>query len=140
MQVGFQSLGFGGSSAEGVTGKDGIYVANGESNLQYWVLVKKDGYYGSRLDQKEVKERVAPGEWKIVDQDVTLILREIKNPIPMYARRKASVNVPAYDTPIGYDMEMGDWVKPYGEGIRNDLIFLLSGYFNNFRDKSVSLN
>jgi len=139
VQVGFQPLGFGGSSEEGVTNKDGIYVVTGESNLQYWVLVTKDGYYESRLDQQEVKEQVAPGEWKIVDQDATLTLREMKNPVPMYAKAITALNIPKKGEDIGFDLEKGDWVAPHGNGETVDLLVFADGIYNSSKDNDSRL-
>ena len=40
----------------------------------------------------------------------------------MYARR-AQIEVPAVDKPIGFDLMEYDWVAPYGKGKQSDLVF-----------------
>jgi hypothetical protein len=41
----------------------------------------------------------------------------------MYAR-KARIQIPEIGKPIGFDLMVGDWVAPYGAGVRSDFIFL----------------
>jgi hypothetical protein len=40
----------------------------------------------------------------------------------MYAKR-VNLGMPALDTPVGFDLMVGDWVKPYGGGLNADLFF-----------------
>lgn len=41
----------------------------------------------------------------------------------MYAKRTGGIKVPVLEKPIGYDLEKGDWVAPYGKGVISDFIF-----------------
>ncbi|MDP0495598.1 MAG: carboxypeptidase-like regulatory domain-containing protein [Verrucomicrobiota bacterium JB024] len=139
VSVGFLPLGIGGSFAEGKTDKGGVFVANGESNLHYRVSVEKDGYYDSSKEQLNAKMEVEPGKWKVVDQDVVLVLRKIKNPIAMYARSNTTINLYTMDEEVGFDLLVFDWVAPYGKGKVADITFELSGYYHSFRDKDSTL-
>ena len=47
--------------------------------------------------------------------DLKLIVRKKEKPIAMYAK-ELKLELPEQRKEIGFDMEKGDWVKPYGKG------------------------
>jgi hypothetical protein len=53
---------------------------------------------------------------------VTLMLKKIRDPIPMYARGICK-GPPVLDQPVGYDLIVGDWVPPHGKGMTTHMIF-----------------
>ena len=53
---------------------------------------------------------------------MTYILRKVKKPIPLYARR-LQVFAPIKDKELGYDLQIGDWVMPHGIGKVTDVLF-----------------
>jgi hypothetical protein len=57
-----------------------------------------------------------------IEEKRTLILRERKNPIPLVAR-KVDILFPAENVWIGFDFEVGQFVIPYGEGGKSDMLF-----------------
>ena len=63
-------------------------------------------------------------------QTLTVILKPIRDPVPMYAKR-LDVLVPTVNTPVGYDIEKGDWVAPYGKGLRTDFEFTVAGQYES---------
>ena len=71
-----------------------------------------------------------------LSKTVDLVMKKIKNPIPMYAKRltaeaDASLRLPSYDgNSYGYDLVIGDWVSPHGKGVINDIIFKFEGQFS----------
>jgi hypothetical protein len=81
-----------GESFREKTGKDGWVSFTGSSFFKLPVIVNKKGYYDSkvevttfeRVDQKNVYS----------DRQVEVILREIKNPIPMYAYQRVEAKIP----------------------------------------------
>jgi len=103
------------------------------------VVAKKDGYYPSiaRSDKPPRDERFRfdpfiyrddvpriaqkdPPMKKEVKLEASITLREIKNPIPLFVKR-VRMDIPARDIWLDYDMEAGEWVKPYGQGVRADM-------------------
>ena len=50
------------------------------------------------------------------------MLKEHRNPIPMCAKRVDTL-VPIRDSPVGFDLEVGDWVVPNGCGVKPDILF-----------------
>lgn len=62
------------------------------------------------------------GKWQPWNPTIQVLLKRIKNPVPMYAKR-VEVKIPEFNQPIGYDLVQGDLVAPYGKGQISDLIF-----------------
>jgi hypothetical protein len=56
----------------------------------------------------------------------TVILRKIKTPVPVYAKKVRGDNIPDGGKPCDYDLEAGDWVAPYGRGKTADFIVTLT--------------
>lgn len=126
------------------TGKSG---KNGKTSLQLRALsgigvyAEKAGYYSSiaptkgerpfdmrfrfepfiydDLDPRRNRD-VEPPMKKEVKLEASITLREIKNPIPLYVKR-VRMDIPARDVWLGYDFEIGDWVKPHGKGVKSDM-------------------
>ncbi|HEY5747868.1 MAG TPA: hypothetical protein VIU12_17465, partial [Chryseolinea sp.] len=65
------------------------------------------------------------GRWEPWNPTVEMVLKPIVNPIPMYARRVDTIDIPTVGQPVGFDLIVSDWVNPYGKGKTSDFIFLL---------------
>ena len=105
------------------TDVDGRVVLRGNATLQVSVASGGDGtpWYLSGLD-------IIPGGidadkqgWNI-KREGTLILRKKRNPTPLAVRRIELVP-PSFEKPYAYDLEIGDYVQPYGNGKTPDLVF-----------------
>ena len=85
--------------------------------------LKKEGYYksSSGIGIKSVNRLL--NRWDPYPANLTITLREKKNPVPMYAKKTGPIAVPVIGKPVGYDLEKGDWVKPHGKGEISDLVF-----------------
>ncbi|QQL45546.1 hypothetical protein [Sulfuriroseicoccus oceanibius] len=101
----------------------------------------KEGYYSSGVT-------FIP--WLSPDFDpsepLVVKIKRKKNPIAMYAKNMSFGVTPGIKIPggvgekIGFDLQVGDWVKPYGEGVISDFIFEKEGGFrevlgNDFSQK-----
>lgn len=91
----------------------------------------KDGYYKSYGEYRFKEKKM--GRWEPWNPEVTVVLRKIKNPIPMYARdtKASSLEVPVSEKEIGFDLVEYDWVAPYGKGAHADFLFKLNKAFSN---------
>ena len=105
------------------TDVDGRVVLRGNATLQVSVASGGDGtpWYLSGLG-------IIPGGidsdkqgWNI-KREGTLILRKKRNPTPLAVRRIELVP-PSLEKPYAYDLEIGDYVQPYGKGKTPDLVF-----------------
>ena len=126
-----------GASIKGLTDTNGIFTA---SHTAYAGLlsfaVEKTGYYRT-WSEHDLGFEYNPSKW---DFEQTIVLKKIGKPIPMYAR-KAQVEIPEIDKPIGFDLMVGDWVSPFGNGIHGDFIFQAQRRWvsrNNF-DSTIKL-
>lgn len=62
------------------------------------------------------------------DPEVTIELKEVRNPIPMIARgREVRLELPSLSEPVGYDLFKNDWIAPFGDGEIADIQFEYSG-------------
>ena len=53
----------------------------------------------------------------------TITLRQVLNPIPLYALFNGGGNIPVQNEWVGYDFELGDWLEPQGKGKQADILF-----------------
>jgi hypothetical protein len=113
----------------GKSNSEGYFSATGQAVLWVYVEAKKDGYYGSRIDNLPSGKAV----------DRSIILRRRINPIPLFAKRSydpvsgRTLTVPSQDSWIGYDFEAGDWVSPHGKGKTADILFLFKNTFKGWK-------
>lgn len=115
-----------GEKIESLTDTNGIFTAGhedtGSSGLSF--RISKTGYYltthghelyqPGQFDDKTVAANRHP--------NLTLVLKKIGKPIPMYAR-KVHIEAPKTNKPVGFDLVEGDWVVPDGKGKQSDFVF-----------------
>jgi hypothetical protein len=107
------------AKVEGVTDTNGIFVASHtDVSFELGIHVEKSGYYTAftRVEFNPT-ERLSPKR----TQTLTLRLRKIEHPIPMYAKQ-VETKVREENEPVGFDLTAGDWVAPYGTGHNADLL------------------
>lgn len=84
------------------------------------------GYYSTHETRYWFKE-VQNGRWQPWNPQVDVVLKPVLRPIPMYARvmgrLPALLELPVRGTPVGFDLEKGEWVAPWGGGVNADLVF-----------------
>jgi hypothetical protein len=109
---------------EGVTDANGVFTASHEANgsTDLGFSASKEGYYTTRASHELAQLNDGdPAKW---NHNVTLLLKKIGKPIAMYAKfNTPGLKVPEYGKPIAYDLQVGDWVGPYGKGINKDVFF-----------------
>jgi len=125
------------SIGTGVTDDEGRYAYSGESLAKFFVTANKDGYYESRY--QGMVYRVEDSQRILSNPKVVLALKEIKEPIPMYARARLEFVIPEPNKEFGYDLEVADWVAPDGKGKNTDVIFSVNGYYNSRNDNESRL-
>ncbi|NQX02548.1 carboxypeptidase regulatory-like domain-containing protein [bacterium] len=108
-------LGYSGETTQrriGVTNLNGFFQASGEPELRISVRLERDGYYSSESGRLS----------RTQDHEVKFILRKVVKPLPLHAR-EVTIGFPVNREWIGYDFQVGDWVKPYGSGKIKDALF-----------------
>jgi hypothetical protein len=113
------------ASMSGPTDADGFFTV---SHLSYGgeigFVIEKSGYYATK-GSHTLGFSYDPGKWSLSQ---TVVLKKIGKPVAMYAK-SVNLGMPAFDKPIGYDLEVGDWVGPFGKGVNRDILF--TGHFND---------
>jgi len=106
------------------TDTNGVCSVEGITHMDVSYQIQKDGCY--RTDGCYVFGMVEPPVinncWQPWDPTNTVILKRMKNPVPMYVK-SLNVGVPEFGKSLGFDIEKGDWVTPYGQGASSDLLF-----------------
>jgi hypothetical protein len=110
--------------------KDGIAEFTGKTYFgKYAYGGTKLGYYAVR-GVEGFFEASKNGKWQPWEQTLQVIMKPIKNPVPMYVK-KLNVFMPKLGEYIGYDLEKGDWVSPYGIGTKSDVEICVEGTWDN---------
>jgi hypothetical protein len=93
-----------------------------------------DGFYSSwgQFDFERGSMQGDPAEWvksrwKPWNPTVDVVLKKKGDPIPMYAKRINTIELPVQNEPVGFDFVEGDWTTPHGKGKTVDMIFLATG-------------
>lgn len=109
-------------SVEYVSDQDGRIALEGKaftSGVSYGA--NKEGHYAAwGLRYSFTNTHLL--RWQPWNPTIEVLLKRIKNPVPMYAKR-VEVKIPEFNQPIGYDLVQGDLVAPFGKGQISDLIF-----------------
>ena len=125
-------------SPVGLSNENGRVELAGEMFLPRLAYgAEKEGYYqttGLKYQFFEDSGR----RWEPWDPTIEMVLKPIKNPVPMYAKN-AELKIPEFDKPIGYDLVVGDWVAPYGAGEKSDFVFEARRSVRSDRDYEGSL-
>ncbi|HWD91715.1 MAG TPA: carboxypeptidase-like regulatory domain-containing protein [Verrucomicrobiae bacterium] len=107
---------------EGLTDNDGVFNATQEANgsIDLGFVASKTGYYPAKTGYALAQlNNNNPEKW---NPSVTLMLKKIGTPIPMYVRH-VEAGPPVFNKPVGYDLMAGDWISPYGKGQFKDIVF-----------------
>ncbi|GAK58182.1 hypothetical protein U27_05155 [Candidatus Vecturithrix granuli] len=112
---------------EGLTDGAGNFTGSGESEWpDVTVSAEKNGYYQSTdgVSMETVNEALNRREpW---NPTITIMLKKIRNPVPMYYKQTDWIKVPVFGTPVGYDLLQGDWIAPYGKGQIKDFVVTMT--------------
>lgn len=119
----------------GVTDSNGLFSASGETVLGLFARFTKDGYYPTAVEQRierkpysNTLEYGSPASWTRTD---TVVLKRVRNPIPMYALRVDNPHVSGFES-VGkyrlaetsaFDFVAGSFLPPHGQGACPDVVF-----------------
>ena len=117
------------NGVDGMTDRDGIFIASGQSADEIIYSISKDGYYRTsgkfRLSQ-EPDAAVKGGKWMPYGKERQVILKRRIKPIPMFAVRK-TFYLPELGRSYGFDTLEMDLVKPFGKGEHTDIYVTYKG-------------
>ena len=114
---------------EEVTGADGLFTVAHKTNYKLVCRINKDGYYESKETivfpkREDGKLNVIDGKWQPYGETRTVVLKKIKNPwaAKVHTDEQRHRKIPAFDQWLPFDMEVSDWLAPYGNGVHNDVL------------------
>jgi len=103
-----------------LTDINGKCSASGTTYGAIYYGVRKESYYNTNSSYKFKQKDY--GSWTPNNPEVTIKLRKIENPSPMYARF-SDLELPGLNKEIGFDLLEYDWIRPYGRGNIPDILF-----------------
>lgn len=111
---------------EGQSDSNGLFSAEHGSDGHVFWSATKEGYYSSTgYDFQFNSALVESGRWQPWNQVFEVLMKKIIHPVPMFVKI-IETEIPKKQMPVGFDLEIGDWVSPNGIGVVNDLLFTLS--------------
>jgi hypothetical protein len=111
----------------GVTDTNGEFTGMSKTSGHVNFGARKTGFYTSIGEPFEGGQE-QNGRWKPWNPTISLIMRQILNPIPLLVRQ-AQVRTTNYVGTASYDLLVGDWTPPFGNGTNADLTFTWRGSF-----------
>ena len=114
-------------SVYGKTDSNGICVVEGKTNgNKVKFTIRKDGYYGSCKEITYIEmgreHEVKNDKWLPYGDEVSLSIKPIKNPITLrpLPGRGDYKHTDAVGEWVGYDLDVDDFVNPFGTGLLAD--------------------
>lgn len=105
---------------------NGLVDLKGKCGEYVRVVVKKNGYYTTMFEIKypmpSADKCIVDGKWQPYGETKEVILKKIKNPVRIGEFGRCSVPIPVYDQWVGFDLELREWVPPYGKGNYSDVM------------------
>lgn len=114
-------------------GNDGTLEVTGETirDTGGGATIFADGYYTDGAGFSFTGKNTILNHWEPWNPTLTVKMRPKKNPVPMVHKFIEWKKIPQMNKPVGFDLEKGDWVSPHGTGVSSDLIFTVTGYFQD---------
>lgn len=131
----------GGPNINGYTNNEGLISSSGRTHGELGYRIQKNGYYSSHGRYRKwyiEQAKIEADKWQPWNPVVEVLLKKIENPVPMYAK-KVETEIPLIGKPVAYDLEIGDWVAPYGKGVIGDFVFTFTGVFKRILDRKEQL-
>ena len=124
------------NSVSGTTDTGGLFTAEKLCTSTCRWTVSKPNYYatsGSHAFSANVMaSTVKNGCWQPWGQTLTVVLKEKREPVSPVVKR-IDLEIPAYGTEVGFDLEKGDWLAPHGTGQNAHVFFTL---FEEYKDRA----
>lgn len=126
--------------SKGQTNKEGVATVSGIAQQDYKLSAEKPGYYRTQGPRRGINDEKSFPQYAVGVQKIEMELRPVRDPIIGISRDVDRRLLPKTDgSSLGFDLEVGDWVAPYGKGKNSDFIFTVGGHFNGLNDYDQSL-
>ncbi len=115
-------------STKVLTDQNGVAAAQGNCIGEAYVVVRKDGYYKTRIKPPfrllSVDEACKIKRWSTETVDCTVTLKKKHNPIKMSLHSGNYLTIPVTNSVVFFDLEKFAWCPPYGDGKHKDVEML----------------
>jgi hypothetical protein len=135
---GFRGVAHVGELVSVFTDEQGFAAVSGNTPFSVRLTAKMDHFYESDIRRIQVSNPSEETELEPRSRSAALTLRAVKNPIALIARQM-EYEIPMKDTWIGFDLEISDWVKPYGKGEIDDMSVRYSNEFLGYQTDEEGL-
>lgn len=127
---------------KGHSDSNGEFSASSGSMHLLGFSVDKGGYYQSGDGYEFKSSSFLLNRWEPWNPTVEVMLKKMRNPVAMYMNNARGTNIPKsmFGVPVGYDLEKGDLVAPYGRGVTSDFLINLKGEERAYTDYECSFS
>ncbi|NTV15675.1 MAG: hypothetical protein HGA96_17390 [Desulfobulbaceae bacterium] len=126
---------------KGITDSNGEFTASSGCMNSLGFHVDKEGYYQSGVGYEFKSSSLLLNRWEPWNPTIEVVLKKKRNPAAMVLGGTGGwVNVAKEDVPIGFDLEQGSWVAPYGKGTISDLAVTCHANVRAYADYDVSID
>ena len=121
----------------GRTDENGKYTVESHSGGSSEIVITKEGFYPSRPEVEwdgnlnSDIDNLKKFGFRPWNHEVHVVLKRIGKPIPMIVRYSGFHSAPKFGEDIGFDLLVGDWVKPNGKGVVSDLLIRFDSMFTS---------
>lgn len=127
--------------AKGTTDEKGFCRVPLGGSAEAGVGVEHPDYYWSGSGGEVARQLKSP-VLALNKPELTIKLLKKLRPVPMYVRKIAYEyrgRIPENGKPVGFDLVVGDWIKPYGAGEHEDVTILLSWNDSEYHFKMLAV-
>jgi hypothetical protein len=117
---------------QGLSDAQGKFVAEDGVVFGLLLTIQKENYYS--IYERDPLKSIAPDQYDNLRQhSMDITMRKVRKPIPLLGK-VVNRAIAEQNKPIGYDLEIGDWVKPYGKGVVGDFFVNYSKQMVGYSD------
>ena len=110
----------------GFTDTNGEYSVQGKCTSRVRCGISKEGYYASdfivKYPDNKCQRPVENGKWMPYGTVSKEIKKRIKSPCELICDDGSCKELPKLGEWMGYDLELNQWTKPYGNGQHSDML------------------
>ncbi len=109
-----------------ITGSNGIVRVSGKCGRWVSVFLTKKDYYMSQeeisFQKLDTSSLIGNGKWVPYGELKTIVLKKIRKPVHLVQSVTSRIKNPDTCEWQGYDLELRDWLPPYGNGRHSDFL------------------
>lgn len=93
-----------------------------DMSFGYGGRVMSEGYYASNFKVPYTGKNKLLNRWEPWNPMIKVAMRPEKNSVPKVQHWVQREDIPVWDEAVGFDLEKGDWIAPFGKGSVSDFL------------------